>query len=461
MRVDKDFMNAKNSFRWVEQCNKGDEDCGLYLAKEIKDYRPLVDFIIKENSLVISEFDEQFWFKNDKQYLSIIKDLPKFVKRFIFNSFGNVSPSIIGNVCSYLEGYTPIKSMITYDLAISFSNGKTLDPKTMQDYIIPSDEFNPNIIPHRYLSEEEWTKKHYDKWEELQKILSGFVLEDLELQQELLEMIGYSMTRSVQQNKMFFITGNASNGKTTFLNLVIALLGKHNVSNIDIRGFTQDFHASGLYGKLANIVMDSSNEPIRDISKIKQITSGDIITDSFKGKDRFSFQPYAKLINGINEMFEAQDYGESNAMARRIKIMRFHGKYNTDKLSPEKRDYFSGLKRDKCLLEVLVTKSVEALNKALNSNFINSQNSIRNLASYQRDMSSVYEYLEHVTLKERMNTEVLFNKYKDFCAINDLEQIERRRDFNKKFMSFAQQIHNYDYFLDVDDDGKQWFVREE
>ncbi len=57
----------------------------------------------------------------------------------------------------------------------------------------------------------------------------------------ILEMIGYSMTTSVKLQKAFILYGEtARNGKSTLSNVIQALIGKDNVSNISLKDMARN-----------------------------------------------------------------------------------------------------------------------------------------------------------------------------------------------------------------------------
>ena len=71
------------------------------------------------------------------------------------------------------------------------------------------------------------------------------------------ELVGYLITPDNSLQRAFMFLGRGANGKSTLLNLVVALLGPQNVSAIPLHKLDEDRFASAeLYGKLANVFAD-------------------------------------------------------------------------------------------------------------------------------------------------------------------------------------------------------------
>lgn len=136
------------------------------------------------------------------------------------------------------------------------------------------------------------------------------------------KMLGYLLLRSARYQKAFMLCGEGSNGKSVFLGLVEAFLGKENVSSVSLHELTSDRYASAeLYGKMANIFADLRADKITDAGTFKVVVSGDRIRAQRKHQQPFTFEPYAKLIFSANQIPETSD--KSYAYFRRWVIIPF------------------------------------------------------------------------------------------------------------------------------------------
>ena len=110
------------------------------------------------------------------------------------------------------------------------------------------------------------------------------------------EIIGYTFYRRNELRKSFILLGDKANGKSTFLDMIKTLLGEDNISALDLAELNSRFKTAGLFGKLANVGDDISDDFIPDVSIFKKLVSGDRVSAERKGKDPFEFNSYAKLL---------------------------------------------------------------------------------------------------------------------------------------------------------------------
>jgi putative DNA primase/helicase len=100
------------------------------------------------------------------------------------------------------------------------------------------------------------------------------------------ESAGYCLFKRNELGKAFILTGTGSNGKSTFLNMLKNMLGHGNVSSLDLKKLSDRFSTVMLFGKLANIGDDISDEFLVDTSMFKKIVTGESIDAEQKGLHR-------------------------------------------------------------------------------------------------------------------------------------------------------------------------------
>ena len=142
------------------------------------------------------------------------------------------------------------------------------------------------------------------------------------------EIFGYVLFRRNEIGKAFILTGDGSNGKSSFLKIIRDLIGTDNTSSLDLKELSQRFKTAELFGKLANIGDDISNEFIKDNSEFKKLTTGEPLNVERKGKDPFDFANYAKLIFSANKMPRIND--TSNGLTRRLMFIPFKAKFSVN-----------------------------------------------------------------------------------------------------------------------------------
>jgi P4 family phage/plasmid primase-like protien len=120
----------------------------------------------------------------------------------------------------------------------------------------------------------------------------------------LQEAIGYCLIKDARFQKALLLTGRKQNGKGTFLNVVSALLGEDNVSNVELQKLTDNmrFQTAQLHDRLANICADLPDKTLEETGTFKRIVSGDSISAELKFGQPFEFRPYARLLFSANAL---------------------------------------------------------------------------------------------------------------------------------------------------------------
>lgn len=150
------------------------------------------------------------------------------------------------------------------------------------------------------------------------------------------EAIGVCMcSRRAVQQSLFLIGragygagGAASNGKSTYLNVIRALIGTDNVSSLDIATLGQRFQAAAVVGKLANLGDDIPDGFLRDdeLAIFKKLVTGETIYTDVKGGAGFDFRPSATLMFSMNSMPRLAD--TTDGVFRRLAFIPFRRKFS-------------------------------------------------------------------------------------------------------------------------------------
>jgi putative DNA primase/helicase len=149
---------------------------------------------------------------------------------------------------------------------------------------------------------------------------------DKQAMQTLKELVGYCYFRHYKFQTVFLLVGEGANGKSTFLNLLNAMLGSENVCNKPLQALTNYMFSQGsLFGKNANIFADLPQKNFNDTGILKALSGGDYIEAEIKHKGSIKFKNYAKLIASCNEIPQSPD--DSEAFYRRWIIIPFPNKF--------------------------------------------------------------------------------------------------------------------------------------
>lgn len=147
----------------------------------------------------------------------------------------------------------------------------------------------------------------------------------------LTEVIGLCMIPLTTIQKSIILVGKGSNGKSTYLNGLMAAVGRDNCCHVPLQRLgdaNARFVTSRLLGKLVNVVGDLPARKIDDTSTIKAITGEDSIEGEFKGRNAFRFVPFARLIFACNDVVKSED--DSDGYKRRFIHVPFTQKFAVD-----------------------------------------------------------------------------------------------------------------------------------
>lgn len=319
---------------------------------------------------------------------------------------------------------------------IAFRNGLL---NVLDDSFIP---FAPDhIITNRI--EWDYNPNAYDELTD--KTLDKIACQDGPIRALLEEAAGYCLFRRNELGKAFILTGSGSNGKSTFLNMVKFMLGRENVSSLDLKKLSDRFSTVMLFGKLANIGDDISDEFMVDTSIFKKIVTGETIDAEQKGQPKFEFEPFVKLFfsaNNIPRMGKGRDW---DAIKRRLIIIPFAAKFSPD--DPDYVPFIGDKLRTQSAVEYLIRVGVEGLKRVLIARqFSKSDKVQRELDEYEESnnplLAFVRECEEEGYFIENQPTGEVYERYAEFCIANNLKPMSKI-EFSKalnKMLNFESAI---------------------
>ena len=153
----------------------------------------------------------------------------------------------------------------------------------------------------------------YEAWLEERLPGQAAALEDISCQV-------LDRTRTPQQ--FLFLFGPKRSGKSTFLRILIALVGQSNTSAVTLHQLADDrFASANLYGKVLNVAADLSSSDVKSLAALKGLTGEDLINANRKYGAQFTFQNQALLAFSANEIPAVSD--PSGAYAARAVPFHF------------------------------------------------------------------------------------------------------------------------------------------
>jgi putative DNA primase/helicase len=149
---------------------------------------------------------------------------------------------------------------------------------------------------------------------------------DVELISFVQRAIGYSLTGETSEHVLFLLHGTGANGKSTFIETILSLLGEY-ARPAEFRTFlTSESEKvrndlAGLVGIRFVSAVEVGDGKQLDEAVIKQITGGDTITTRFLYEEFFDFRPRFKLWLAANSKPEIR--GVDEAIWRRVLLIPF------------------------------------------------------------------------------------------------------------------------------------------
>lgn len=302
---------------------------------------------------------------------------------------------------------------------IGFKNG-VLDVVTMELQPFTPEMIITNRIPWNY------DPTAYNELAD--KTLNKLACNDNVIRALLEECIGYCFYRRNELGKAFILTGDKSNGKSTFLDCVKAILGEQNISALDLKELGDRFSTSMMFGKLANIGDDIGDDFLQgsQVSIFKKVVTGNRIKAERKGQDPFEFNPYIKLLFSANDIPRMKD--KTGAVLRRLVIIPFNARFSkylpSGDLDPEYNPYIKYELIEQSSIEYLIRLGVDGLKRIIENNeFTKSEKVQQQLEEYENENNPIKAFIDDcgIEMIENEPTADVYKRYQVFCAENSMQ----------------------------------------
>lgn len=252
--------------------------------------------------------------------------------------------------------------------------------------------------------------------------LNKLSCQDKDIRALLEECVGYCFYRRNELGKAFILTGDKSNGKSTFLDVVAAILGEDNISTLDIKELGDRFSTSMIFGKLANIADDIGDDFLQgtQVSVFKKVVTGNRIKAERKGQDPFEFSPYVKILASANEIPRMKD--KTGAVLRRLVIIPFNATFSKD--DPDYRPFIKYDLMQPEALEYMIALGMEGLKRVISNRAFTVPTLVQEqLDEYEESNNPIIAFLKDVELSELENepTSDVYRRYNLFCTENSLQ----------------------------------------
>jgi putative DNA primase/helicase len=258
-------------------------------------------------------------------------------------------------------------------------------------------------------------------------------------------MMGYSISGLTDLQKMWILTGDGSNGKSTFLETIMGIIGKDYGQKAAHTALLQSPNTSTanpelvrMRGKRLILLSETAQNANMNENNVKQLTGGDTITARGLYADYVEFYVIGKFILATNHLPKIQ--GVDEAIWRRLEIIRFDARFNNTSdpnLKQDLLDEYEGI------LNWLIEGAV-AFYK--NKKVLNSTSDMNNWKSDYRNGEDLLKPFLDEEIEEAQGNSVLhsdlFQSYVQWCQRNEIEhdnpmtlgkRLNKRGYVSKKF----------------------------
>lgn len=385
-------------------------------------FNEFAKFLISECH--IKRINSQLHIYNEGAYISGALELEHAMIKYI----PALTKSKRNEVINYLEALIREDTPVSTPKWIAFKNG-LLNIQTDEFIEFTPDVVVTNVIPYDYDT---------DVYDELMdKTLNKLACDDEQVRSLLEEMAGYCLYRRNELGKAFILTGSGSNGKSTFLNVLKKMLGRQNYSVLDMSKLNDRFSTAMMYGKLANIGDDISDGYIPDTAEFKKVVTGESLDAEYKGKDKFVFEPYVKLIFSANSIPRIGKGRDSGAIMRRLVIIPFSAKF-----SSKDADFVpfiaDKLQTDEAI-QYLIALGVQGLKRVLlNSSFTSSDRVMKELREFEESNNPLLGFMNEHERADIVGkaTKDIYKEYCEYCidaGLSAVSRIELTKQLKKRF----------------------------
>lgn len=259
-----------------------------------------------------------------------------------------------------------------------------------------------NKIPHNFNPK---IYENYSIKNDIFKFFKDLACNDKDLAELLIQVIGFTMYQENKIANTFFLTGNGSNGKSTYFKLIEYILEGDNpefkginVSHKQLSDLSDKNELIHLRNKLLNISDDEDNTYLKNVGTLKRIVSGETITARALYENAIEFIPYCKMYVSCNELPRMND--KTDGMGRRQIIVPFNAKFK----GKSKNLNILKFLKTKEVTEYIIFLAVGHLQRLIiNGEFILPQVVQDAIEEYKKDNDNLIEFIEEYK-----------NKFKDY-----------------------------------------------
>ena len=243
----------------------------------------------------------------------------------------------------------------------------------------------------------------------------------------LIQIPSQALMQNSNYQLSYLLTGDGSNGKSTYIRLLGKLVGKQSTTAVSLQELIENrFATANLQGKLFNLYADLPKTSLKDTGKFKILTGGDQITAEKKFADSFLFENKAVFVFSANELPQVDD--GTFAFWRRWAVIAFPNKFKPS------ASFETNLFTEENLSGFL-NVVIEDMNRIEEEGIIRSSKVVEIMEMWKMRSNSAYAFIKSRIKKaanEWIPKNILWNEYNKFCTDNDFTEISK--------IKFRQQL---------------------
>ena len=382
--------------------------------------------IFLKNNHHIIKLNNQLYVYKDGIYINAYTGV---IEHLMIEYIPALSKRNRNEVMSYLEVLIDENSNYSSVNYIAFKNGiYKLDTNEFLD-------FTPSII----LTNKIDVNFNIDAYSSIvDDTLNKLSCNDKKIRMLLEEVIGacFYRSNSLGGGRAFILTGEKSNGKSTFIYMLQKLLGNDNITSLDLGEIGDRFRTEKLVDVLANLGDDISDDFINGSGAaiFKKVVTGDRILVERKGRDPYDVNLFCKLIFSSNNIPRIKD--KTGAVLRRLCIVPFDATFSINDADYDPNIKFKLTTSES--LEYLVQLGINGLKRVLkNKTYTINARIEEELAEYEEYNNPILGFLKEINESDVINnnTNEVYQKYNEYCLTNNFTAMSKI-EFSKKICRY-------------------------
>lgn len=401
------------------------------IAKYLLEILPIRKSGVNEDTamLYFYDFSKGIYTSNEDYIKTCVK---KIEVRYKLTKIKDITEDLRAN--TRFEKPHRLEHLIAVGNGLFNTKTKVLEPFTPKYFITAKVETNYNVKAVQEYQAIKDTFFDYDDW------FNTIACNDEEVITLLWQLINEALNPNKTRRKIAIMLGGGKNGKSTFREMIINLIGDTNVSVSTPHELQSRFGLSSLEGKICNYGDEVGTKPLDEMDKLKSISSGESVNYEWKNKDIREYAFKTLLLFNSNEMPVIKD--KSDASLDRLLIIPFNANFK----GKEDKSIKDEKLKNKIVLECILYRALHLdFDKFIVPKVVQQE-----LEKYKIENDSVYSYMLQYIDNDYHNISCIpisciTEKYEEYCEDNGYKPRQRigkqfETHLNNKFKN-----NNYKY----------------